>query len=153
MKISSILKKKSTKALTLRSAKESFLEYIGIVGDSVLGSEFKNLLDFSSWKNTLPEEYFKKDFLNSQNFWFSLYTKEKHLPYRNGFLYFIIKVLAHLVLLTHEHPSTWLCCSSANDAKTKVCQLHSLNSSLKSALLTMAFALTSIQDFLKIDLK
>lgn len=153
MKVSQVFRKKSSKPLSTSRARKNFFEFLDRLSESTIGCEFKNLLDFASWKKIIPEEYFQKDFLLSQNFWFSLYTKDKHLPYRNGFLYFIIKLQSNFVLLSHEHSSVRLCCVSTSDPKSPHCRLLSLNSSLKSVLLSMAFALASIQDYLRIDLK
>jgi hypothetical protein len=152
LKLGSVLSRKSSKSISIEESIKRYSKFILKLNESVLGNEFKNLLDISSWKKKIPKTYTKEDFLNSQNYWFSLYTKEKHIPYRNGVIYFIIKLLAKLVLLSNQNHNS-LCCAVENDTKNVPCVLGGLISNVKSCLLIISLALAKIQDQLKIDLR
>ena len=152
LKLGVSVKKGAWKPSAVQRAADRFGEFIHRVGESVAGVEFKHLLDVGAWKKRPPGEYLLEDFVNSQDYWFSLYTKEKHLPYRNGVIFFVIKILAKIILLAHGHQDA-LCCAAETETRGVVCALGALVSSVKSCLLVMAFALTQVQDRLGVDLK
>ena len=153
MKMAQILTKKATKSIPIEKIIKKYSKFLHSLRKSIFATEFKYLFNIDSWEKQIPKTYSKEDFLNSQNFWYSLYTKDKHLPYRKGVLYFIIKLLANLVIVSNKSHKGGLCCLSDSDSKGGNCRLSKLVLSLKSSLLCMAFALASIQDSLRINLK